>query len=84
MKKAIIIIEPLKEVRVIPPNGAYHEEVKVGRYQVKALLFPEGGYAFHIFKGDVLKAILSDKEWYISRMDGEGQNLLNRLLKIYG
>ena len=84
MKKAIIIIEPLKEVRVIPPNGAYHEEVKVGRYTVKSLLFQDGGYSFYVFRDDVLKAILSDKEWYISRMDGEGQNLLNRLLKIYG
>ena len=84
MKKAIIIIEPLKEVRVIPPNGAYHEEVKVGRYQVKALLFPGGGYSFYVFRDDELKAIISSDDWYISRMDGEGQNLLNRLLRIYG
>ena len=84
MKKAIIIIEPLKEVRVIPPNGAYHEEVKVGRYQVKALLFQDGGYSFYVFRGNELNAILSNEEWFISKVDGECQNLLHRLLRLYG
>ena len=82
--KKIIIIEPLKGVVVNPPNGAYHEEVKVGRYTVKSLLFPGGDYCFYIFRDDVLKAIISNDEWFISRIDGEGQNLLNRLLTVYG
>lgn len=82
--KRIIIIEGIRGVVVNVPNGAYHEEAKIGRYVVKAILLPEDGYTFHIFKGDELKAIISDKEWYISRMDGECQNLLNRLLTIYG
>ena len=82
--RRIFIIESVKGVKVNCPNSTYQETIRVGRYQVKALLFPGGGYAFHVFRGDELKAIISDKEWYISRMDGECQNLLNRLLKIYG
>ena len=82
--KKVFIIESLNGVEVNPPNGAYHEEVKVGRYTVKSLLFPGGDYTFHIFRGEELKAIISNDEWFISRIDGEGQNLLNRLLKIYG
>ena len=80
----IIIIEGVKGVKVNCPLNAYKEKFVVGRYTVQAIFLPEGGYAFHIFKGDVLKAIISDKEWYISKLDGECQNLLNRLLKIYG
>ena len=82
--RRVFVIESLKGVKVNPPNGAYHEEVKIGRYVVKALLFPGGEYTFYLFRDDVLKAIISDKEWYISRMDGECQNLLNRLLTVYG
>ena len=80
----IYIIESFSGVKVNPPHSSYYEEAKIGRYTVHAIFLPGGGYYFYIFKGDDLKAILSDKEWYISRMDGEGQNLLNRLLKIYG
>lgn len=82
--KKVIIIEGIRGVVVNVPKGAYREEAKIGRYVVRAIFLPEGGYAFHIFKGDVLKAIISDKEWYISKVDGECQNLLNRLLMIYG
>ena len=82
--KRIYIIESFRGVVVNAPNGAYHEEFKIGRYVVKALLFPGGEYTFHIFRDDVLKAVISDKEWYISKVDGECQNLLNRLLRVYG
>ena len=82
--KGIFIIEGVKGVKVNCPLSAYTEKIIIGRYTIKAMLFPEGGYAFHIFKGDVLKAILSNEEWFISKVDGECQNLLNRLLKIYG
>ena len=81
--KKINIIEGIRRVVVNCPNGAYTERFSVGRYTVHAVFLPDG-YTFHIFRGDELKAIISDKEWYISRMDGECQNLLNRLLKIYG
>ena len=80
----IFIIESVKGVKVNCPLDAYHEEFVVGRYAIEALLFPGGGYIFYIFRRDELKAIISDKDWYISQLDGEGQNLLNRLLKIYG
>ena len=82
--KSIIIIESLKGVVVNAPNGAYHEEVKIGRYIVKAIFLPEDDYIFYVFRGGKLKAIISKDEWYISRMDGECQNLLNRLLTVYG
>ena len=82
--RKIFIIEGIRGVKVNAPNCTYHEKFIVGRYTVKALLFPNGGYSFYIFRDDVLKAIISDKEWYISRMDGECQNLLNRLLSVYG
>ena len=82
--KSIIIIESLKGVVVNAPNGAYTEKAKIGRYIVHAIFLPEDGYTFHIFRGDELKAIISKDEWYISRMDGECQNLLNRLLTVYG
>ena len=82
--RRIFIIESVKGVKVNCPNSTYQETIRVGRYQVKALLFPGGGYAFHVFRGDELKAIISNDDWYISRLDGEGQNLLNTLLKIYG
>ena len=82
--KRIFIIEGIKGVKVNPPHSSYYEEAKIGRYTVKALLFQDGGYTFYVFRDDELKAIISDKEWFISRMDGECQNLLNRILKIYG
>ena len=81
--KKIFLIEPLRGVKVNCPLDVYYEELVVGRYQVKAMLFPNG-YSFYVFRGDSLKAIISDKDWFISQLDGEGQNLLNRLLKIYG
>ena len=80
----IFIIDGVKGVKVNCPNSVYQEKFVVGRYTVKALLFPGGGYSFYVFKGDELKAIISNDSWYISRMDGECQNLLNRLMKIYG
>ena len=82
--KKVIVISPLQGVVVNVPNGAYHEETKIGRYQVKALLFPGGEYCFHVFRRDELKAIISNEEWYIGKVDGECQNLLNRLLTVYG
>ena len=82
--KKVIIISPLKGVVVNPPNGAYHEEVKIGRYIVHAIFLPEE-IILYVFRGDELKAIISNNnEWYISKIDGECQNLLNRLLSIYG
>lgn len=82
--RRVFIIESFSGVKVNPPNGAYHEEVKIGRYQVKALLFPNG-YYFYLFKGEELKALISnDDDWFIGKLDGEGQNLLNRLLAVYG
>ena len=81
--KKIFIMESLKGVVVNVPNGAYHEVVKKGRYTLKALLFPDGGYLFYVFRRDELKAIIGNDSWFISRVDGEGQNLLNRLLKLY-
>ena len=80
--RRVFIIEALKGIKVNCPSDAYIEVFTVGRYTVQAMLLADG-YTFHIFKGDELKAIISDKEWYISRMDGECQNLLNRLLSIY-
>ena len=82
--RRIFVIEGIRGVKVNCPNSIYQEVIKVGRYKVKALLFPKGGYSFYVFQGDVLKAIISNEEWYISKVDGECQNLLNRLLKIYG
>ena len=79
----VFVIEALKGVKVNCPSDAYSELFRVGRYTVQAMLLADGGYTFHIFKGDELKAIISNEEWYISRMDGECQNLLNRLLQIY-
>ena len=82
--KKIYIIETVKGVKINCPNSTYQETIRVGRYQVKALLFPGGDYWFYIFKGDDLRAIISNEEWFISKLDGEGQNLLNRLMKLYG
>lgn len=82
--KRIFVIESVKGVKVNCPNTVYQEIIRVGRYQVKALLFPNGGYSFYLFKGEDLKAIVGNDDWYISKLDGEGQNLLNRLLTIYG
>ena len=80
----VFIIDGIKGVKVNCPDTIYQEKFVVGRYTVKALLFPKGGYSFYVFQGDVLKAIISNDDWFISRIDGECQNLLNRLLKIYG
>ena len=82
--KKVFIIEAVTGVKVNVPNGAYTEKFVVGRYTVKALLFPKGGYSFYLLKGEELKAIISNEEWFISKLDGEGQNLLNRIMKIYG
>ena len=79
----VYIIESLKGVKVNCPSDAYVENFNIGRYTVKAILLADG-YTFHIFKGGDLKAIVGNGDWYISSLDGEGQNLLNRLLKIYG
>ena len=79
----VYIIESLKGVKANCPSDAYVENFNIGRYQVKAILLADG-YTFHIFKGGVLKAIVGNGDWYISNLDGEGQNLLNRILKIYG
>ena len=82
--RRIFIIEGIKGIKVNCPSDAYQETIRVGRYTVKALLFPSEGYNFYIFRGDELKAIISNEDWFISRMDGECQNLLNRIMKIYG
>ena len=82
--RRIFVIEGIKGVKVNCPPNAYHEEAKIGRYTVKALLFPGGGYSFYVFRDNELKAVISDNNWYISKVDGECQNLLNRLLRIYG
>ena len=82
--RKIMIIDALTGVKVNCPNGAYHEEVKIGRYIVKAIFLPEDDYLFYVFRGGKLKAIISKDEWYISKVDGECQNLLNRLLAVYG
>ena len=81
--KKINIIEAVTGVKVNVPNGAYHEDAKIGRYVVSAIILDDG-YFFYVFRDDVLKAIISRDNWFISKLDGEGQNLLNRLLKIYG
>lgn len=82
--RRIFVIEGIKGVKVNFPPNVYKEKFIVGRYTVKALLFPGGGYSFYLFRDDVLKAIISRDDWFISRLDGEGQNLLNRLMTVYG
>ena len=82
--KRIYIMESFKGAKVCCPPNVYKEKIVVGRYIIKAMLFPDGGYSFYVFKNKELKAVLSDNNWYISNVDGECQNLLNRLLKIYG
>ena len=81
--RRIFFIEGIDGVKVNLPDG-YQEDFVVGRYTIKGILFPKGGYAFYVFQGGVLKAIIGSDDWYISRLDGEGQNLLNRLMKIFG
>ena len=81
--KKIFIIRALTGVKVNVPNGTYHEEAKIGRYIVHAIFLPNDNF-FYVFRGDELKAIISKDDWYISRLDGEGQNLLNRLMTVYG
>ena len=81
--KRVFIIEALTDVKVNVPNGAYTEKAKIGRYIVHAIFLPNDNFVY-VFRGDELKAIISKDDWYISRLDGEGQNLLNKLLKIYG
>lgn len=80
----VFVIDSIKGVKVNCPNSVYQEIIVIGRYTVKALLFPNGGYSFYLFRRDELKAIISNDDWFISKLDGEGQNLLNRLMKIYG
>lgn len=82
--KKVIIIEGVKGVKVNVPLGAYHEKTKIGRYIVHAIFLPEGGYSFYLFRGNELKAIIGNDDWFISKVDGECQNLLNRLLTVYG
>lgn len=82
--RRIFIIESVKCVKVNCPDTIYQELFIVGRYTVKALLFPKGGYSFYVFQGDVLKAIVGSDDWFISKLDAEGQNLVNRLMKIFG
>ena len=81
--KKVLIIESIKGIKVNCPSDAYIEVFTVGRYTIQAIL-PHEGYFFYVFKGEELKAIISNDDWFISRLDGECQNLLNRLLKIYG
>ena len=81
--KKIYIIGALTDVKVNCPNDAYTEEFVVGRYVVKAIIL-EDDNIFYVFRGSELKAGISRDDWYISKLDGEGQNLLNRILKIYG
>ena len=80
--RRIFIIESVKGVKVNCPPNVYKEKIVVGRYTIKAMLFPKGGYSFYLFRGDVLKAIIGSGDWFISKVDGECQNLLNRLMKI--
>lgn len=80
----IFVIEGIDGVKVNLPSDGYQEVIFIGRYTVKAVLFTEGGYAFYIFRGDVLKAIIGSDDWFISKLDAEGQNLVNRLMKIFG
>ena len=82
--KRVFVIESVKGVKVNCPDTIYQELFVVGRYTVKALLFPNGGYSFYLFKGEELKAIVGSDDWFISKLDGEGQNLVNRLMKIFG
>ena len=82
--KKIYIMESFKGAKVCCPPNVYKEKIIIGRYTIKAMLFPKGGYSFYVFRDKALKAVLSDNNWYISKVDGECQNLLNRLLKIYG
>ena len=82
--KKIYIMESFKGAKVCCPPNVYKEKIIIGRYTIKAMLFPDGGYSFYVLRDNELKAVLSDNNWYISKVDGECQNLLNRLLKIYG
>ena len=82
--RKIFLIDSVKGAKVSCPKGVYQEVIRVGRYQIKGLLFPKGGYGFYLFKGDELKAIIGSDDWFISKLDGEGQNLLNKLMKIFG
>ena len=82
--RRIFVIEALKGVKVNLPSDGYQEKFVVGRYIVKAILFTRGGYSFYVFQDDVLKAIIGSGDWFISKLDGEGQNLVNRLMKIFG
>lgn len=64
--------------------NAYYEHSTVGRYSIHALLYSDGSYQFNLYRGGVLKAIISNTYWYIGKLDGEGHNLANRLLRAYG
>ena len=80
----IFIIEGIDGVKVNLPSDGYQEKIIIGRYTIKAMLFADGGYSFYVFRGDELKAIIGSDDWFISKLDGEGQNLVNRLMKIFG
>ena len=82
--KKIYIMESFKGAKVCCPPNVYKEKIIIGRYTIEGMLFPKGGYGFYLFRGDELKAIISSDDWYISKVDGEGQNLLNKLMKIFG
>lgn len=77
-------MESLKGAKVCCPPNVYKEKILIGRYTIKAMMFADGGYSFYVLRGKELKAVISDNNWYISKVDGECQNLLNRLLRIYG
>ena len=82
--KKVIIIEGIRDVMVNCPPNAYQEKFIIGRYTVHAVFLPKDGYMFYLFRNNELRAIISNDEWFISRLDGEGQNLLNRLMRIFG
>lgn len=64
--------------------NAYYEHIYIGRYSVHALLDNDGNYEFNLYLNGILKAIISNNYWGIGKLDGEGANLANRLLKVYG
>ena len=82
--KKIYIMESFKGAKVCCPPNVYKEKIIIGRYTIKAMLFADGGYSFYVFRGKELKAIIGSDDWFISKLDGEGQNLVNRLMKIFG
>lgn len=83
------ITEEIKESNLLmgvyaKSMNSYYEQAQIGRYSIHALLYANGGYQFNLYRNGVLRAIISDLYWYIGKLDGEGANLANRILKIYG